>query len=448
MERKLTDPLSADVAQASVLVLWNKSSALINKTNYQEAEIWLNICNHGIFNQLDESNQGKIQRKLLGCCEELNKWNEIWTVYKSKMTNQQQRHPLSLSFLFKYHSNCRETDKARQVLNEIVRVIDKSSDSLKILSLCVHKARDDQNNELTLQGMKIILQFISEVDSDNNSDNIVDIPALIRAIGQVYFKAFKTREYTQRQEICTVLEQGNAIYLKKHNIKFDLGDLTWLASKCYQVSKDIVNIRDDDDLGFRLTRCGLSYLKSVPQGIEKSRYEYLMTLNVYFLYKKQSNFQVGDSHAILCKEMQRISRMARELIESLEKNEALDDMISRLILYDLVGTIQMEEYESVESLVKELLKTDKNGGIETAVSAILSCAHNNNHHHHQLISSFKLIVKDKLSQLSSTVDTDTIIMLSRWIRLLVDLTITTDQTTCEGILPQLHDWMRLARLSI
>lgn len=84
-----------------------------------------------------------------------------------------------------------------------------------------------------------------------------------------------------------------------------------------------------------------------------------MTLNVYFLYKKQSNFQVGDSHAILCKEMQRISRMARELIESLEKNEALDDMISRLILYDLVGTIQMDEYESVESLVKELLKPTK-----------------------------------------------------------------------------------------
>jgi hypothetical protein len=74
--------------------------------------------------------------------------------------------------------------------------------------------------------------------------------------------------------------------------------------------------------------------------------------------------------------------MARELIESLEKNEALDDMNSRLILYDLVGTIQMEEYESVESSVKELLRNDKHGVIETAVSAILNCANNNHHHHH------------------------------------------------------------------
>jgi hypothetical protein len=112
MERKLTDPLSTDIAQASVLVLWNKSSALINNTDYSEAEMWLNICNHGIFSQVDESNQGKIQRKLLGCYEELNKWNEILTVYKSKMTEHQQKHPLSLSFLFKYHSSCGETDKA------------------------------------------------------------------------------------------------------------------------------------------------------------------------------------------------------------------------------------------------------------------------------------------------------------------------------------------------
>lgn len=395
IEKKLVEPLDTQTVETAVTILWKKE--------------YFQLCLHRLFHLLNPINKAKIQRRLMQYYSENDQYQLILDTHNT-MTKDAQNHPFTQAQVFKYYCQYNDIPLACQCLSIIAN--SNINEKYKLLAYCISYTRDSCVKELTIHGMKIVLDTISEPTEG------INIPSLIRAAAQMcdnhhhhYDKGLQTE----------ILKKG-----LNFDSQFQPNDRVWLGNKCYQIARKLAKEDPESKLIPLLCDYGIQYLNKVSTDYQDVS-KYILQLHLVYLY---SLAHTNDTEA--AKLTKQLSRKAREI------NPNDDDIKLRLIIYDLSAVINLQEYTSIPSLCNELLGIQADH-VECAVNVLLNAASeasNSGQQVDETIKGISTILKDQIMaqrDLSS---------LSQWIRVFIGVSLPESYNECVKLLDQLVERLR------
>lgn len=209
---------------------------LIDSDKYEEGLSWLELSRHDLVrDHIDKDVQEKFERKLLLCYSKMTLHEKVLELYNA-MKEENQSNTRTLCMMFEHWLQKNEEAKAREILDQMKS---KGDDySIVALAISIGKARDRGMRDLTVGGMKSVIDVISNHDKLNLQG--VNVSSLIRCAIQLLLKTMTHGDDTTEKTQClesakmmgVILEQGLKI-IRKQVSGVGTNDLMWVISKAY-----------------------------------------------------------------------------------------------------------------------------------------------------------------------------------------------------------------------
>lgn len=210
---------------------------MIDSDKYEEGISWLKLSRHDLVrDNIDPDVQEKFERKMLLCYSKMNLHDNVLELYNA-MKEENQSNTRTLCMMFEHWLRKNEEAKAREVLDQMKN---KGDDySIVALAISIGKARDRGMRDLTVSGMKSVIDVISnheELDLQG-----VNVSSLIRCAIQLLLKSMTHGDDATEKAQClesakmmgVILEQGVKIINKQVSGGVGVNDLMWIISKAY-----------------------------------------------------------------------------------------------------------------------------------------------------------------------------------------------------------------------
>ncbi|KAK9449256.1 meiosis protein SPO22/ZIP4 like-domain-containing protein [Limtongia smithiae] len=459
LERLLSTDLSKNAIYSSQSILWSVATAYFAREDYMTALEWFSLSIDSVLRGSDDSNRTKIQRKIMLCQYYLQEYSQITSVYRS-MPRSGQDSSMTQYILFKSALASQDTQSALECLD---RMFTASAEDAKILCACAMEAQQKNIKPVTLRAMDLILQKLLAWTGPtagykiSESVNDIYVPALLRCIIRMHTLtlAESGESVEQIDRLCAYFERAYSLTKPQSRLansqskKFDKNEYEWFARNAYNAA--LKGCKSwPCEATIRLADLSLKFLEAYEDVVTAK--DSLQTsegeMKILELILWQRKLHIAEQRELyeLCRKNVRLFRQARmeytDFTSKIESNDAdatnraaresdLCAKMTSMMSFDFEATANLENWHELVNITLDLVQLQPELRIYESFVDIL-------------LSSLSCPVEESLRVLqlilraTLTDDATDIPKLSRWLRILVSVSLPRYPEMAEDILAKVR----------
>ncbi|KAK0108931.1 hypothetical protein ONS96_002768 [Cadophora gregata f. sp. sojae] len=268
---KSTRPASPAATLAAHTLLWKRIELNYTSGQYDAAEKWCRLAMHQIFAKSGELNMARLSRKLLLCAlarKDIGSAREIF----SSMPSAAQNEAMTRFLMYRIAVRCDEQELAAECLQIISST---SNDDPKLMYACVLDAQQAGNKSHTLNALQHVLEKSTYETTSVNLASLLrlTITLTVQALDEASKKQNNSAEFEATLEkLCTMYEKGSAAArrarLSKKGLEaiWTIDELHWFSKNSYNLAIKHLAIWDSFHL-LRMLACCIDFIDQYPQDI-------------------------------------------------------------------------------------------------------------------------------------------------------------------------------------
>ncbi|KAL6717482.1 sporulation-specific protein 22 [Lecanora helva] len=228
--------LSPSATHATQILLWKRIETSYNQDMFEMCEAWCTLCLHSIFGDTGVLNIGKVQRKLMLCALGNMDPTKARDVY-NQMSASNKKDPSSQYLLYKVALRLQDLDLATECLDAICTA---SAKDATLLYACVLEAQQSGDQVQVVHTLQRVLTKYGY-----SAPNEVHLPALLRLTARLLVREAKSQSKIRdhASDICNVFE-GAAVQAKRSrqdssNELFTTAELDWFSRNSYNLCMEV-----------------------------------------------------------------------------------------------------------------------------------------------------------------------------------------------------------------
>ncbi|OLL24800.1 Sporulation-specific protein 22 [Neolecta irregularis DAH-3] len=435
VERQLESKISEKTSHSIQILLWKVAESYYNQCKYESAAIWFAIARHCLMSH-SGNNDNKIARRLILCFIELHRYGEAKEILSSL---RETRMSATTHYLFYKISLLSNDDK--DAMNHLRMLCDAPGFTPNILNVCALDAQSIKKQKVTVE---ILKEILSRLRADQKIPGI-RVFGLIRCILRLTIHEIQTSSPPEIVvTICELFEQaiGFNNRLSKNNTQpleesFNQHELTWFSCNSFNLlvkgCRDwepplFLELQRENDLNDKsliLRRLMCLYVSMTATSFE-ARAEEHITRKANFYHQVQSQVAQFKTEWDL---------LGDDLSEYNKLDPSLTSKYGVVLIYDLEAAIHFKNWPDVIMIVEVALSRRLSSStIESVANALsgMSCPTAG-------LSSTDLVKQSNIQAIfiySITHVTEFgLPTISRWIRILLDLSLSSRSNAANEIFP-------------
>ncbi|MCJ1432892.1 hypothetical protein MMC27_002250 [Xylographa pallens] len=428
--------IGASATHAAQTLIWRRIEASYNQREYAEAIIWSHLALHETFDNSGDMNVGKIQRKIIICNLATSDYATARNIY-SGMSDIVQGADETRYLMYKVALRSGDTELAVECLEAI------SSGSTRdgtLLYACVLEAQQTGQREQAISAMLRVLDKYNY-----GSPPGVNLAALLRCTARLLMQEIESSlegESPNIDAICSLFD-GAATQAKLQrrdakNETFSLSELDWFSRNAYNMAVRFCTIWNPPEV-LRLVQACLRFIDLYPEDMDSSTLADLSLRRMFCDFLGASLLaMIARGEDAIEPQLQYYLNLRRHAknfhihfvaqVKSLQGG-AKDDLCrkaSTLLTFDFEAAVRLKAWEDAGQIVKDSYACEDPILYSTLADIVLASEAPTD----TMISILQIV---NIAWRIGGID---ITKLSRWIRCLFQLALTSNLETAEFLLNQ------------
>ncbi|MCJ1397829.1 hypothetical protein MMC11_001025 [Xylographa trunciseda] len=433
--------IGPSATHAAQTLIWKRIEACCDQGEYAEAISWSLLALHETFDSSGDLNIGKIQRKIIICTLATSDYATARTIF-SRMSDTVQGAEETRYLMYKVGLRSGDSELALECLEAIYSGSDKDA---TMLYACVLEAQQTGQREQAISAMLHVLDRYNY-----GSPPGINLPALLRCTARLLIQEIESstdRENPNIDAICKLFDgvmseaaaQAKLQRRDANNRTFPLSELDWFSRNAYNMALRFCTAWNPPEV-LRLVQACLKFIDLYPEDMDSSTLvdlalrrmfcDFLGASLLVMLARGEDAIEPQLQHYLDLRRHAKDFHIQFEAqIDSLQGG-AKDDLhrkASTLLTFDFEAAVRLKAWDDVSQIVRDSHACGDSKLYSTIADIILAS---------EAPTDTMITILQEIVNIAWRIGGIDTTKLSRWIRCLFQLALTSNLKTAELLLNQ------------